>query len=280
MEAEMRQYCYFKHIKICRSKEDNSTLMSSNLLQNLAPFGILIVVWLLLRWRERRKRKSLSAHKNVVFENILPRSAYDVDETGYWKRLPVALVLYFGISFTVADAVFGILHLSSQNLISSPSITKVLAITVASLLFGILLTVSAKRTVRVSTDALYAGENWIISPPPENQLFYYQLLCTQMKDRKRIGGVLYIGRSGLLFSPHKRNRKKNFPLEMSPIESVEVAVKESSSVNVIQWLLAPHPQAYLEIRWRTGSACFMTPCVRTAMEKITRLMETLKQVPK
>ena len=34
-------------------------------------------------------------------KNLLPREAYDQDETGYWKRLPILLGTAFGFIFAL-----------------------------------------------------------------------------------------------------------------------------------------------------------------------------------
>ena len=242
---------------------------------NLSPLLFLVgLVWLLLRANRKVKKASQIAPASTRFENLVALAAYDVDETGYWRRLPWVSGLLFGGVF--AFLVFSLV----PNTRYSPAITAALSLAIGGPLFGLFFPLALRRQVRGIWAELYAGEQRSISPPPASGPFYYQVPCTSVRGRMGVIGVLYLGRGGLLFTPRKRSWKPGPPLEMAPLDAVSVALVPPLPQNVIQRLNIPRPQEQIEIRWNGGSARFIVPRPADTCLQIGRSLETLRRIPK
>jgi hypothetical protein len=209
------------------------------------------------------------------FENLVTLAAYDVDETGYWRRLPWVSGLFFGAGFASMDLLSLI-----PNTRYSPATTAALSLAIGGPIFGLLSSLIARQQMRGVWAALYSGEPGTVRPPTANRFFYYQIPCTLLKGRVGIIGVLYLGRGGLVFVPRKRTWKPGQPLEMAPLDAVSIALVPPPPQNVIQRLLVPRPQEQIEIRWTGASARFMMPRPADTSVQIGRSLETLRRIPK
>lgn len=204
-------------------------------------------------------------------ENLVPLAAYDVDETGYWARLRWVSGIYFGLAIAAVSLV-----LPSTRY--SPPVTAAIFLAIGGPLFGLGFPAMVRRSVRLIAAGIYAGESWIIDPPAMTDRVYYQVLCTCMRGRVGLGGVLYLGRKGFLFMPHKRNRKRTVPIEM-PLETLRISLGAPSIGNRIQRLLTPRPQGQIEVTWNGGSARFLMPNPAETYVRLRRCLETLQQIP-
>jgi len=209
------------------------------------------------------------------FENLVELAAYDVDETGYWRRLPWLSGMLFGLAFASIELLSPI-----PNTRYSPPITAVWSLAIGGPIFGLLFPLAARRQIRVIWAGLYAGEQRSITPPPGNGFFYYQIPCTLVSGRVGVIGVLYLGRGGLLFTPRKRSWKSGAPIEMAPLELVRIALVPPLPRNAIQRLLIPRQQEQLEISWNGASARFIVPSPADTCLKIGRSLEALRRIPK
>jgi hypothetical protein len=251
---------------------------SMNLVLNLCPLLILIgLAWLVSRLgaRAQNKQATRMATSRPPVENLVPLVAYDVDETGYWRRLPWVTGLLFGVGFAALELLLPIPNQRYTRLI-----TAAMSFALGGPLFGLFFPVLLRRRVRQITAGLYAGESWIIDPPPANRLFYYQIPCTWIQENRGIGGVLYLGRQGFLFLPHKQNRRPGPPLEMTPIEAMRIARGVPFTGNAIQRLFIARPQEQVEITWNGASARFLMPNSTDTMLKMGRCLDALQGIPK
>ncbi len=243
-----------------------------NFLLNLSPFLILAaIVWLVLRAKTRFRQATLIAADAQAVENLVDLAAYDVDETGYWARLPWLSGLVFGVFAAIVELVLPIPHTRY-----SPLISAVMSIAIGGPLFGLLFPALMRRRVRMITARLYAGERRIIDPPPANFLVRYQIPCAWINGRESVGGVLYLGCGGLLFVPHKLNRRPRPPVEMTPIHVLKIMRVAPVTGNVIQRLLMPHPQEQIKVTWNCSSACFLMPNPVDTFVKLGRCLEALQ----
>ena len=88
-------------------------------------------------------------------ENLIPRAAYDHDETGYWRRLPYAAGMMFATLTVLTDFVFS----SMPNRFYPPTLAGMIVRGAFSgLFFGSLFPLLFRRKMRRITDRLYAGD--------------------------------------------------------------------------------------------------------------------------
>jgi hypothetical protein len=204
---------------------------------------------------------------------LVALTAYDVDETGYWGRLRWVSGVYFGLAMAAVSLVL-------PNTRYSPPVTAAMSLAICGPLFGLAFPALVRRMTNLITAGIYAGESWIIDPPPVNYCVYYQIPCTRMNGSMGIGGVLYLGRKGLLFVPHKRNRKQSAPLEMGPLEVLKISRVPPFIGNRIQRLLIARPQEQIEVTWNGTTARFLMPNPADTFVKFSRSLVTLQQIPK
>ena len=150
------------------------------LLVNLSPFLLLVgFVWLELRANQKFKKASQIAPASTHFENLVALATYDVDETGYWRRLPWVSGLFFGAAMASVSPLI-------PNTRYAPAITAALSLAIGGPMFGLFFPLMARRQIRRIWAGLYAGERWSISHPPANRFFYYQIPCATVRGKRGI----------------------------------------------------------------------------------------------
>jgi hypothetical protein len=216
--------------------------------------------------------KSRDQEKNL--QNLLPLDSYRRDESGYWTRMSIIAGVLFALPMAVSF--YSILG-RTPNLLHPRSPGEIVLIGVLSgLFFGALFPRYLRRKVQRFTDRLYSGDETLISIPSTEGPFDYKLPCTWLQESIGVGGVLYVGRSGLLFVPHKLNQRSAQFLRMAPLEALSVTVVESPRGNVLQRILVPHPQPLLQIEWLSESARFRVPSAATTTELLVQAMRSLR----
>lgn len=245
------------------------------LLPYLIPFPIFVTfAWLVLRAEAKVKRKERMAAGAQPMENVVRLMAYNLDESGYWRRLRWLSGLLYGAA---GAAVILVLPIPGARYFALTAAAFWFA--VGGPLFGLLFPAAMRRKVRLAAAGLYAGERWIIDPPSAELSVRYQIPCTRITGRVGVGGVLYLGRGGLLFVPHKRNRIPSPPIEMTPIEGVTVARVAPLAGNALFQLLVPRPLEQIEIVWDGASARFVMPNPAGTVAKLGRCLEALRRAP-
>lgn len=208
-------------------------------------------------------------------QNLLSREEYDKDETGYWKRIPIVAGTAFGISMAIAG--YFILE-RTPNLLHPPTLREILLIGILSgIFFGALFPWTFRRKSRQMIDRLYAGDERLITTPSAEDSFDYRFPCTWVKSSLGVGGVLYVGSSGLLFVPHRFNSPSVSAFRMTPLEDLHVGLSETPrSLSPLQRMLVPHPQPLMEIQWTSGSACFLVPSAAMTVDRLAQVLRNLK----
>src|SRR5262245_41833780 len=134
--------------------------------------------------------------------NLLPLEAYRIDETGYWSRLPFVTTLGFGVPMGLA-----ILLTTSELDWIARVLVAVVGGSIGGALFGILFPIVFRRQMFSYVDAVYQGRpGWAATDPPQGKEVHSRLPCGWSKNaRMNVGGVLYVGKAGFVFVPHRRN---------------------------------------------------------------------------
>lgn len=247
------------------------------LAENLAPLLVIATFYAAFTWGARLRRRRTRAAGSQTFENIVAREAYDIDETGYWRRVGVVSGSFFGTCVTLM--MLPVLY-RTPNLMLPPLIGSPLGGFIGGLLFGILFSMFSRQRTKTYVNALYNSEEWIANLPAADLSIYYQLPCTWNNGQVGVGGILYLGREGLIYLPHKRNVHWHPPFTMSPIETVNTSLIQPPIRNVIQKLLIPKSQPQLEITSQKGRMRFTVPQPSKTIKKLDSLLERLRQIPK
>jgi hypothetical protein len=220
-------------------------------------------------------------------ENLLPRTAYDADETGMWKRMPlvggILAFLFGGIGFGIIFPIGfkWLFSLIMQEPVSLPLLRIGLASGISfGILFGLVFALRfparARKQLSTATDAIYFDDpKFIVLPPPHLGLTH-RLPCSWMRrDNLAVGGVLYLGPSGFLFMPHTKNLPTHRePFEIQPIEDIRFSLVKPR-LNILTRLLVERIPLHLEIESRDRSARFMVPEAESTLNKITRAIRPL-----
>jgi hypothetical protein len=152
-------------------------------------------------------------------ESLAPRSAYDEDELGITRRMPLYAGTFYGVGMALAGLISGMFEGDS---LATSLIKAVFAGVVGGAAFGFLLPWMLRRLGKRVNDRIYAGDPGLV-PVPEPG-YAYRLPCGWMRTPKlAVGGVLYLGRRGLRFDPHLRNRNRQHVV-MEPLEQLELAM--------------------------------------------------------
>lgn len=208
-------------------------------------------------------------------KNLLPREAYDQDETGYWKRLPIFLGTTFGVIFA---ALMYLGERTVPNLQRVPTLGEMVLVgVIAGLLFGTVFPRRFRRRLRDRTDRLFAADESLIGPPPATDAIVATLLCTWIKGARGVGGVLYIGPAGLEFVPNRDELTSVDGFRMAPLNDLHIGLTEATeSKNLLSRILIPEPKSRMQIRWQSGTALFFVPSVEATVERLTQVIRGLE----
>jgi hypothetical protein len=240
------------------------------ILINLAPFVLMAgIVWWV--WRSRRKHRAAIAGEDGADKNLLPLAAYDVDETGYWRRLPWVVGIFFGGAIAALALISPI-----PGTQYSPPVTAAISLALGGPFFGILFPAMMRSKVRSMTAALYRGESSTIDAPESDRPFTWRLACTLIQGNIGVGGILYIGHVEVWFDAHKKSRRRGQQLKMGPANGLMATLAEPPKLNRLQRLLIPHPTRLIELSWSDGKALILTPDPDGTIEKLQRCLEELR----
>jgi hypothetical protein len=147
---------------------------------------------------------------------------------------------------------------------------------IAGLFFGMVAPHRFRRRVRNRTDRLFAADNGLIGTPPTADAIFSTLLCTWIKGALGVGGILYIGTTGLELVPNRDELKSVGGFQMAPLNELDISVAEATQAQpLLLRILVPEPKPRMQIRWRSGSALFMVPSVETTVERLTQAIREL-----
>ncbi len=206
-------------------------------------------------------------------ENLVPRATYDSDETGYWRRLPLAVGIGFGlpmgIFFSMMTAFMGWGKFGLKECLLLGMSTGALS----GVFFGFFFPRAFRRKMSSITDANYSREpEPDVLAAPEKKLLY-RLPSNWMKtDNFAVGGVLYIGKSGLFFLPHGKNLPRDrSSFEMGPADELRLSLTPTTLTGCKR-LLVPRPAPLLHIIWPGGEANFLIPSPRNTLGLIEKAL--------
>jgi hypothetical protein len=188
-------------------------------------------------------------------KDLVPREVYDSDDTGYWKRLPVAMGLSFGISMSLA-----VILIVPRGSWTFRVLLGLLGGVIAGVLFGVVSPRLFRRKMKAFTDKLFAADPQLVPVPPAAKGLSHRLICDWIQPSGfAIGGVLYLGRDGLLFVPHLKNLKRDQAiLNMGSSDQIQLTLVQPS-INAVQRVLIPNPPQHLEVAGNGRRETFLIP---------------------
>jgi hypothetical protein len=211
-------------------------------------------------------------------ENLVDRKAYDSDDSGYWQRLPWVMGIAFGVSMAVVLAIFlGVVFAIAQP--GGDMTTGVLIGLstggVGGVLFGRSFPRTFRQRVSSMTDALYAGNKDLVDEPPVEKSLRYRLPCSWMKSPAfAVGGILYIGKDGMLFYPHRKNLKGDrAQFEIGPLSGIQLSLVPPPPMGLVRRTLVPNPESLLEVKVGSRSERFLIPQSARVIEIIRKRID-------
>jgi hypothetical protein len=217
-------------------------------------------------------------------ENLLPRDAYDLDEAGMWKRMPLVGGVFaflfgslgFGIIFPLGFQLAFRLVLPQRvtlPLLTVGLVSGLLFGVLFALVFGFMFPARARQRLSAATDAIYFDDPKFVVLPPADLGLTHRLPCSWMKSENfAVGGVLYLGSGGFLFIPHR----KNLPTHRQPFEIKSLSDITFSLVtprlNSLMKLLVKRVPPRLQIESRDTSARFLVPEAEKTLGKIAEIV--------
>lgn len=151
---------------------------------------------------------------------LVDRNAYEQVDEKFWKRARKAMSVVFGVAMCIAAIVqqAGVIGFGL-------SLTVGLGIgAVTGFGFGWLWTYVMRRSSRKHFDRVYEGDPATVGKVPRKRQYANRIPCSKfVTNNVTVGGILYVGRAGMLFVPHQRYRDEE-PLELAIDDLVVWAV--------------------------------------------------------
>lgn len=166
-------------------------------------------------------------------ENLLPRDIYS--DKGIRRTIPVSVfagLMFGGLFFFVFGgltlALFGFVGAVDEGWSVLPVMGVICALggvgfgLVTAFMIGLVL----PRQWAAVVDKIYYRDPEM-APSPENEGdFRYRFPAGYLRSPHiNVGGILYLGRSGLMFHPHKKNLPSHrISIYLTPLESIKMEV--------------------------------------------------------
>lgn len=218
-----------------------------------------------------------SANDKNNMENIISKSAYHIDETGVWKRMPFA----FGIPMSIYFAIlvrFAMPFTMSRLDLSTAIFTCLFIGLIVGLTSGLVFTAVMRSMAILTLNSVYDGKSKFLKSAPMDKEFSHRLPCNWIKsDNCSIAGVLYIGKKSIMFIPFKFNlswHRESF--EIAPLSNAKLSLVQPR-LNLLKQILCKNPPRYIEIKWFGREACFLAPEAEQTIMKIKDIIR-IKQL--
>jgi hypothetical protein len=208
--------------------------------------------------------------------DLLPREAYDADESVDWNRAGWTFGLLFGglmwLVFAVVET--GVLNLVGRTdilwaVLAANTVLWVVGGATGGFLWGRLSRAALSKWM----DRLYARDSELVAPGDEEARYRYRLLANWMSSPNfAVGGTLYIGEPGIAFVAHRVNLPRHRgPVLLGPRETVALRLVPRRHLAAVR-LLARTLSDLIEVTSETGSAQFALPQPEWTMGLIERAL--------
>lgn len=210
-----------------------------------------------------------------MMKQVVPRSAFDVDETGYWHRMPIAEGLIFGIAMGLASFVIpGTRH--AGDALGRLGIASGVAL-FGGAAFGLAFPLLMRRKIRGMLDKAYRGERPYLAPAPLELVLEYRLPATLWSQSGKVGGVLYFGPSDVVFVPHAGTRVEGITQTMR-LGCPATLYPQTRPATLGLWsrLLVVKPPTLVDLGEGEKRRCFLVPAPSSTLPEILSILKSLQ----
>ena len=190
-----------------------------------------------------------------MMETLAPRSVYDNDELGMTARLPLVSGVIFGGGMGLATLAG---ELGGGGPVTARVLRALVVAVAAGAVYGWVFPRVIGQAARRVLDRWYAGDSAVVPPPADGYL--YRLPCSLLRASNRVvGGVLYLGPSGLRFDPLLRYPAPlRESLVIEPLRDVQLDLVQTPVPRWL-WVWGRRTLPRIRVRWPGGEARFGVP---------------------
>jgi hypothetical protein len=136
-------------------------------------------------------------------QTLVSRDSYVNIEEAFWRRARKVVGVLFGVVMCLASVAQQASVLGFGLSLSIGLVTGL----IAGAGFGWLWAWAMRRSARKYSDRVFQGDTEVIGKVPRQRQYAYRIPCSLfVTNNVTVGGVLYLGRAGVRFVPHKRYR--------------------------------------------------------------------------
>jgi hypothetical protein len=225
-------------------------------------------------------------------QNLVPRAAYSVDDTGFWDGWPRYLFAVYSVGFGItwfALNVDWMLH--GDALANSALVAAAFAIwggALNGLLVSQLTTRRRRKRQERLADALYAGDPLLVPGPPEMAGYEWRLPCSAIvAPRLTLAGVLYVGAAGLRFqaraagAPPWWHRRRPAPtglppaVDIGPVREITLTVRSLPRTWLGRRITRRAPRVVI-VRWPDHAIGLRVPTVDETVPRLQACLDALR----
>lgn len=227
-------------------------------------------------------------------QNLVPRAAYSVDDTGFWDGWPRYLFLVYGVGFGMTWFVLNVdwtLHGEAWR--SNALVAAAFSIwggAINGLLVSRFTVRGRRKRQEQLADALYEGDPRLVPGPPERAGYEWRLPCSAIvSPRMTLAGVLYVGAAGLRFqaraagAPRRWWRKrrpavrapKPPAVDIGPIREITLHVRSLPRTWLGRRITRRAPQVVI-VRWPDHAIGLRVPTVDETVPRLQACLDALR----
>jgi hypothetical protein len=223
-------------------------------------------------------------------QNLVPRAAYSVDDTGFWDGWPRYLFVVYAIGFGITWFVINVdWTLRGDAWRSSALVAAAFAIWGGALNGFLVSTLTVrgrrKRQERLA-DALYDGDPGLVPEPPDRDGYAWRLPCSAIvSPRITLAGVLYVGKAGLRFQARagkQRGRRQRTTrimkppaVDMGPVREITLQVLSLPRTWLGRRITRRAPKVVI-IRWPHHAIGLRVPLADETVPRLQACLDALR----
>ncbi len=136
-------------------------------------------------------------------QTLVDREAFALLEQEFWHRARKVTGLLFGVIMCLASVIQQTPVLGFGLALSVGLVVG----TITGIGFGWLWSWAMQRSSRKYFDRVFDADPAVVGPAPRESEYEYRMPCSMfVTNNVTVGGILYLGRSGVRFVPHRRYR--------------------------------------------------------------------------
>lgn len=193
-----------------------------------------------------------------------------MDETGFWRRVPIFYFLFFGFFM----GFFGFYGMEGS--LNARLLTSLFVALFSGSFYSLLMTGWQRRAGRRALDRIFAGDERLIGSPPPEADFPYKLPCGLHLSRFLcVGGVLYLGPSDVIFVPNRNNLPRHrTPRSVGAPAELRVS-RTLVPLTFIGKLVVKRRPAAMGLTSRTATHRFIVPDIENTLPVVENTLTQL-----